>query len=191
MLIFITGGVRSGKSTFAENLLTSSLPTGETPHYIATSIYSDGEMSSRIRKHQLDRELSGYTWITWEKSKDIHEMCNHLPENSFVLLDCMTTWLNNELFSEVFEGSEDWMKVKFQKEKMNHILHGIESLKKHCSKVILVSNEVSYEPIMDKGLVFQYVKIMGKLHQEIVGISNQAYLIQHGVPILMKGLVLK
>jgi adenosylcobinamide kinase / adenosylcobinamide-phosphate guanylyltransferase len=189
MLIFITGGVRSGKSTYAENLLTSNLPKGRTPHYIATSIHSDGEMSSRIRKHQLDREHSGHTWITWEKSMDIHELCEHIPKNSFVLLDCITTWLNNELFGDMFDVDDDWMKERFQKEKMNHILHGIRSLTDHCSKVIVVSNEVSYEPIMEDGPVLQYVKIMGKLHQQIVGLSDHAYLIEHGVPILMKGVV--
>ncbi|WP_108670985.1 bifunctional adenosylcobinamide kinase/adenosylcobinamide-phosphate guanylyltransferase [Peribacillus acanthi] len=191
MLIFISGGVRSGKSTYAENLLTSSLPNGDNPHYIATSINTDGEMASRINKHQQDREHSGYQWITWEKSRDIHELTDHIPGKSYVLLDCMTTWLNNELFGEVFDGSDDWMKKSFQKEKMDHILYGITSLKQHCSKVIVVSNEVSYEPLIDEGPVFQYVKVMGKLHQEIVGLSDQAYLIEQGLPILMKGMVLK
>ncbi len=99
-LIFISGGVRSGKSSFAEKLaLKIACEEGGGLHYIATGVPSDLEMKERIKKHQHDREAAKYRWITVEQSINIGAIADHFNNRDILLLDCVTTLLNNELFS--------------------------------------------------------------------------------------------
>lgn len=64
---------------------------------------------------------------------------------------------------------------------------GIEAIKATVKAFIIVSNEVLYEPIHTNGLVFSYSSLLGNLHQKIVAESGQAYLVEAGIPVLMKG----
>ena len=116
-VIFITGGVRSGKSQFAENIAMErwqSLGIGQL-HYIAAMQPSDSEMEKRISRHQEDRRQSGYHWMTWEQPVSIGKMASNFKCDDIVLLDCLTTWLNNELF--FVEGK--WQDEAFQAALLN------------------------------------------------------------------------
>lgn len=181
-LIFITGGVRSGKSTFAEQLaIQMAMDTGGTLHYIATGVPSDSEMRKRIEKHQRERAESPIKWKTWEQSQHIDVLGAEFHHSDILLLDCLTTLLNNELFSSEDTGDE------FQDNVMNRILTGVEQLRKNASVLILVSNEVLHDCIRDSELVLDYSRLIGKMHQQIVRKADQAYLIESGIPVLMKG----
>ncbi|WLD91662.1 bifunctional adenosylcobinamide kinase/adenosylcobinamide-phosphate guanylyltransferase [Alkalihalobacillus sp. AL-G] len=177
-LIFITGGVRSGKSSFAEKLAIQ-LATGSSRslHYIATGERSDSEMEKRIQKHRQQRKESESQWTTWEQPRNIGTLATHFSDDDILLLDCLTTLLNNELFST---GAD-------QQSSMNAILQGIEALSRCCHTLIIVSNEVLNEPIQDNQLVFTYKKVLGHLHQMIVQRALRAYLVESGVEIEMKG----
>ena len=75
-IIFITGGVRSGKSQFAEKIAMErwqSSGSGQL-HYIAAMQPSDSEMEKRISRHQEDRRQSGCQWKTWEQPISIGEI---------------------------------------------------------------------------------------------------------------------
>ena len=73
-IIFITGGVRSGKSSVcrknSNGIGGRSLGNGQL-HYIAAMQPSDSEMEKRICRHQEDRRQSGYYWQTWEQPVSI------------------------------------------------------------------------------------------------------------------------
>ncbi|MFY4773590.1 bifunctional adenosylcobinamide kinase/adenosylcobinamide-phosphate guanylyltransferase [Metabacillus sp. RGM 3146] len=178
MLIFITGGVRSGKSTFAE-MLAGSTGNGVL-NYVATSLETDLEMKRRIKRHQQMRQVQDRNWITYEQPYDTEKVSCCFSKKDTVLLDCLTILLSNELFRENIERSN--------KEVMKHILHGLSSIKKACGTLIIVSNEVFHEAQDSKGtLVNTYVSLLGKLHQELVKIADEAYLVENGVPIRKKG----
>lgn len=181
-LVFITGGVRSGKSTFAEQFaVAKAMETGGNLHYLATGVASDSEMIKRIEKHKKERAESRLTWKTWEQSTHIEELAKEFHKTDILLLDCLTTLVNNELFT--YEGKWD---ESFLQNVFDRILTGITNLRASCNVLILVSNEVLYDSIRDAELVFHYSRLIGKLHQQIVRIANRSYLVECGVPILMQ-----
>jgi adenosylcobinamide kinase/adenosylcobinamide-phosphate guanylyltransferase len=95
----------------------------------------------------------------------------------------LTTLLNNELFL-----AEDlWRKQDFQEKVSSGILQAIAEIHQRCKAIIVVSNEVLNELIGGNELVFTYGEMLGRLHQSIVEIANQAYLVEAGIPIQMKG----
>lgn len=183
-IVFISGGVRSGKSRFAEQLAAEKAEqTGGLLHYIAAGQASDAEMKERIQRHQKDRLDSGLNWKTWEKPAQLQELSDAFKNTDIILLDCLTTLLNNEFFSV----NEQWMELEFQQKVMQEIFEGIEQISHKCHCLIVVSNEVLNEPQGNNELVLVYKRMLGKLHQQIVAKAKQAYLVEAGIPILMKG----
>ncbi|WP_033827919.1 bifunctional adenosylcobinamide kinase/adenosylcobinamide-phosphate guanylyltransferase [Bacillus andreraoultii] len=183
-IIFVTGGVRSGKSGYAEELAEKwwiTEPKGKL-HYIATMQVTDSELETRISHHQLGRKESGLPWYTWEKPTSIGELANHFSKNDTVLLDCLTTWLNNELLV-----SGAWQNGEFRADLLNKMWCELQSIASHVNKLIIVSNEVLSEPIATNELVLFYCELLGKLHQQIVRYASQAILVEVGIPVYMKG----
>ncbi|MFA1821987.1 bifunctional adenosylcobinamide kinase/adenosylcobinamide-phosphate guanylyltransferase [Virgibacillus oceani] len=181
-LIFVTGGVRSGKSSFAEEYAASEANTkAGNLHYIATSKPADEEMVNRIKRHQRDRERSGTAWKTWEWPVDLHEIVPHFKQSDIVLLDCLTILLSNELFRYKDPG-ESCDKKKIY----DAIIDGIVQLTNVVNTLIIVSNEVLTEPMSDEKVVKSYSHLLGKLHQAMVNRAEKAYLVEAGIPILKK-----
>ncbi len=185
-LIFITGGARSGKSTFAENYAQMlAKQKGGSLHYIASSYRTDEEMEKRIRLHEQQRVASGARWTTWECPLSIGKLAPSFRANDIVLLDCLTILLTNELFQDGYEESV-WRDEKFQRKVVQSIEMGIDAIVHHVCVLIVVSNEVLNEPFQEHSLIHTYGKLLGFLHQQLVQKASQAYLVEAGVPILMK-----
>src|SRR5699024_11808774 len=103
-LIFITGGVRSGKSSLAETLAISRVQNMKRSlHYIATSKQSDKEMIDRIKRHQEQRNSSDVSWKTRVQTVDMHML--EFTYLDIVLLDCFTVFLYNVLLRFVYSWS--------------------------------------------------------------------------------------
>lgn len=182
-LIFVTGGVRSGKSSFAEKKgVEIAKKNGGQLTYFATGVPSDQEMLERIKKHQLDRERGIDDWKTIERSTKIGELADEFSCEDIILLDCITTLLNNELFSSEQEWDESFIEMV-----KDRILNGILKISHRAKTLIVVSNEVFHEPLMGSDLVFTYGKLLGQIHQSLVTNAEQVYLVEAGIPILMKG----
>ncbi|WP_160723304.1 bifunctional adenosylcobinamide kinase/adenosylcobinamide-phosphate guanylyltransferase [Bacillus sp. USDA818B3_A] len=180
-LIFITGGVRSGKSRFAERMAEIiAARSGRNLYYIATGVPFDSEMRERIKKHQQDRENQKVHWNTIEQSISIGNLADQVHDRDILLLDCVTTLLNNELYSSR-DISEQ---VVYDK-----MITGILALKRQAGTLIVVSNEVLNEPIVDNVLVQSYKRLLGSIHQRLVESSDQAYLVEAGIPIAMKKVI--
>ena len=97
-MIFITGGVRSGKSAFAEKYAARF---GQTKNftYIATGVAFDEEMRQRITRHQQDRQHGSIQWQTLEMQVDFPHIVQSYDGNDVVLVECVTTWLSNMLYA--------------------------------------------------------------------------------------------
>jgi len=180
-LIFISGGVRSGKSSFAEKLAKQALSeNGGQLYYLATGVPFDQEIKQRIDKHQHDR-ASG-NWLTIEQSVNIGQAAKLFTGQDIVLLDCVTTLLNNELFLSCGRWDERFLqKVK------ESIVTGIQKISERVKTMIVVSNEVLNEPIAETELNFTYSRLLGHIHQQLVKAADQAYLVEAGISIMMKG----
>lgn len=86
MIIFITGGARSGKSKYAQEMALSLSPS---PVYVATAKYWDGDFEDRIKRHQNERSA---VWTNFETEKEV----SALPlQNRVCVIDCVTLWLTN------------------------------------------------------------------------------------------------
>ena len=184
-IIFITGGVRSGKSTFAEKMAETNWKTKGSGklHYLASMQPSDEEMKQRIHVHQEGRLDSGLQWNTWEKPTSIGDLAQHFSSQDVVLLDCLTTWLNNELFYQ----EDGWQNQAFIHQLFEKMWSNMMEVSQSVKTFIIVSNEVLNEPISNRDLVFTYHYLLGNLHQRIVREAKEAYLVEAGIPIAMKG----
>lgn len=181
-LIFITGGVRSGKSSFAEKIAVKiAAPNQGKLNYIATGVPFDSEMRERIKKHQHDREKGKEHWITIEQSKSLCELEGRFHLKDVVLLDCVTTLLNNELYLANQLWDSDFLASVQEK-----VITGIMTIKEQAGTMIVVSNEVLNEPVLANELVINYKKLLGHIHQRLVMEAEKAYLVEAGTPILMK-----
>lgn len=184
-LCFITGGVRSGKSSFAERkALEYAFQMDGNLHYLACGRVSDVEMGDRIHRHQKHRESSPIAWQTSEYATDITRIGADINQDSIILLDCLTTLLDNELFGPGIPLEKEFLDNVFSK-----IINGINEIRKQSSCLIVVSNELVQEPIFHNEFLHLYGKTLGLLHQTIVGQADEAYLVESGIPLRKKGCI--
>ncbi len=94
------GGARSGKSRYAEALITRSPKPWV---YVATAEARDDEMAERIAAHKARREAG---WQTIEAPHELPEALGAAPQGAAVLVDCLTLWLSN-----VMEAKFDMEKI--------------------------------------------------------------------------------
>ncbi|WP_339175737.1 bifunctional adenosylcobinamide kinase/adenosylcobinamide-phosphate guanylyltransferase [Solibacillus sp. FSL R5-0691] len=172
-MIFITGGVRSGKSAFAEKY-ARELGEEKTFYYVATGVSFDDEMKKRIIRHQQDRENQNIDWTTVEILVKVPEAIGQLSNNAVVLFECVTTWLSNVLYT-----------YELKNENSDYIDNCIGSLQKQLltwrkqgATIIVVSNEILDELPSQYEEVNLYRKLLGELHQWIVQNSDEAYEVQ-------------
>lgn len=100
MIVFVSGGARSGKSSLAEQL-TVDAAGGALCYYIATAEVYDNEMAERVARHRHARgERSQVSeWITLEAPLAIDQALAEVPKGSAALLDCLTLWASQVLFA--------------------------------------------------------------------------------------------
>ncbi|WP_026673205.1 bifunctional adenosylcobinamide kinase/adenosylcobinamide-phosphate guanylyltransferase [Alkalihalobacterium bogoriense] len=182
MLVFITGGVRSGKSQFAERY-ANDLAGNEIVHYIATSHVFDEEMEWRKQLHIAQREKQFRFCLTHEVPYNIGQVFTQFQRGHIVLLDCITTWVANELFID----ATSWQHPFFQTSVYEKVTTTIQQLKQLPIHSLIVSNELLHDiPYEDEG-TFYYKQMLGRIHQAIVEQCDEAIVIENGLPIWKKG----
>ncbi|PMC35965.1 adenosylcobinamide kinase [Bacillus sp. UMB0899] len=175
MIAFVSGGVRSGKSQFAEK--TAKMLAKERKgnlYYLATARKSDEEMVERIRMHQKDR---GKTWNTVEEPYDIEKVLKILEQHDVILLDCLTIWLSNVMFDL------DYRITKLEES----VIRWITLASKKQFSLVIVSNEVNEGNPFSDEFVLTYIYSIQKLHQLIVKEADVAVVVQAGIPTYWKG----
>lgn len=179
-IIFITGGVRSGKSAFAESYAIELYKNSQKRNlvYIASGVAFDQEMAARIKRHQQDREVAEVSWKTIEIVDEIHETEVPFKNNHVVLWDCITTWLSNVFYRT--ENLPETLRLVELKKYLEMLKKQIQHWKEEGVILLLVSNEVLDEPtsIFEVSL---YRHILGNLHQWIVSICDEAYEMDYSI----------
>lgn len=179
-LIFVTGGIRSGKSVFAEKI-TSEM--GGRIAYIATAMAFDEEMDHRITIH---RQRRPDTWTTFEEPHDVAKIIAEQGSRYDVLmLDCVTIMVSNLMYAEEKSTGQE-----FKKESQIAVIEKVRSVaeaaKRAAAHVVIVSNEVGMTLVSDNFLGRQYQELVGKANQIIAELSDDAYLVVAGYPINLK-----
>lgn len=177
-LMFISGGVRSGKSAYAETLVRGA--QGERNVYIASGVARDQEMAERIARHRQDRAQDG--WWTIEQPQQLSETLPLIRQNDAVLWDCVTTWLANELYEGFEQGSLCADTPGCMERKWQELKNTIESIRAKAVCFAIVSNELLDEPLVD--LVYQ--EWLGKIHQWLASRADEAIEMENGLAIRRK-----
>jgi adenosylcobinamide kinase/adenosylcobinamide-phosphate guanylyltransferase len=182
-LILITGGARSGKSTFAEDYAKK---LGKNILYIATAIPFDEEMKLRVKKH---REQRPSHWETVEAYKDLDCVLKYKVEGKDgALLDCITVMVTNIMMDEL----HDWDNIKA--DNMEHVEMRIrEEIEKLLLLVksadvtfIVVTNEVGMGIVPEYPSTRLYRDIAGRANQMIAKAADEVYLCVSGIPVRVK-----
>ncbi|MEJ6654719.1 MAG: bifunctional adenosylcobinamide kinase/adenosylcobinamide-phosphate guanylyltransferase [Pseudomonas sp.] len=170
MIDLILGGARSGKSSLAERMASSS---GLAVTYIATSQPLDEEMRQRIAHHRQRRPAH------WELVEEPLALAQVLREQAepgrCLLVDCLTLWLTNLLLHE------DVGRLEQERQALLEVLDELPG------RVILVSNETGMGVVPLGELSRRYVDEAGWLHQALASRSDRVQFCVAGLPMLLKG----
>lgn len=177
----ILGGARSGKSAYAEGLAAAS---GHEVVYVATARAGDGEMALRIAHHRKQRPA---IWTTVEEPLALGDMLSQWSTpGRLLLVDCLTLWLSNLLFSEAQDFPEVGRIVppacfQQQRERFLQALEGV------AGDVVLVSNEVGMGVVPFGAVTRWFADEAGRLNQAVAARCERAVLVAAGLPLVLKG----
>lgn len=178
MIVLVTGGARSGKSSFAESLYRDK----EDVVYIATAKAYDDEMKERVQLHQRSRPQ---VWRTYEGNYKLIEV---LGDEGNYLLDCITVLTSNIMF----DISQDMEEISYESQRLieERVLEEIESLIEEANKknynLTIVTNEIGSSIVPEHHISRVFRDIQGRVNQRIGALSNEVYLVCCGIPVKIK-----
>lgn len=175
-IVFVIGGARSGKSSFA--LREAGRQKGSKA-YIATAEELDDEMRGRIARHKADR---GPEWDVYEEPLDIAGALEKAGAgHGVIVIDCLTLWLSNVMLRA--EGKEQGDTGVFVRalEKIKGL-----SVVQHQS-LYIVSNEVGMGIVPENELARKFRDLAGMLNQKVADLADEVYLVTAGIPVKIKG----
>jgi adenosylcobinamide kinase / adenosylcobinamide-phosphate guanylyltransferase len=166
-LTVIVGGARSGKSAFAEALVTAS---GRPRRYVATAEAWDDEMRQRIAEHRRQR---GNDWITVEAPLDLPAALATARSDEVVLIDCATLWLTNHMSADHDIPAET-----------ERLLRAIAACP---APVLVVSNETGWGIVPENALARRFRDEQGRLNQRLAREAGLVVTVIAGLPMVLKG----
>jgi adenosylcobinamide kinase/adenosylcobinamide-phosphate guanylyltransferase len=169
MVYLITGGERSGKSGYAQEL---ALQLTNTPMYVATARKWDEDFQNRIDRHQQDRDER---WTNIEKEK-------HLSEIDFsgkvALIDCVTLWLTN-----FFVDTKNNVELSLEEAKAEFL----KIAKMQDATLIIVTNEIGMGLHADTHVGRKFTELQGWMNQFLAKNADTVVLMVSGIPVKIKG----
>lgn len=175
-IILVTGGARSGKSSWAQQAAEKST-AGSKRIFIATAVPLDSEMCDRIKKHREDRDA---TWTTVESPYELDKAILSLDNESVVCIDCITVWLGN-MWHQV-NGNED--AIKTCGETLCNVLHTWNTTM--SGEMFIVTNEVGWGIVPESPGVRVFRDMAGFLNKSLASIADELILTVCGVPLKIK-----
>lgn len=163
----ITGGERSGKSSYAERLALEADPN---PIYLATARIWDDEFRQRVQLHQARRGAE------WENIEEEKYPSRHSLEGRVVLLDCVTLWATNYFFDN---GGE-------VEPALSLLIEEFDRLAETDSHLIIVSNEIGLGGTSPDAVQRRFTSLQGWFNQHIAKRANKVTLMVSGIPLQVK-----
>lgn len=183
MIVLVTGGVRSGKSIFAQEYINK---IGNEITYIATAIPFDEGMKYRIKKHRDSRPKEWKTIEMYKSFEKLESNTDFLSSDS-ILFECMTLMVSNLLLEENIENA-DYEKIDIIERKIFFEVEKIiEIIKKYNKNLIVVTNEVGMGIVPSYKLGNIFRDIAGRINQYLAKESDEVYITISGIPLKLKG----
>ena len=179
-ITLITGGSRSGKSSFGEKLLKDI----DEVLYIATSIITDDEMKERVEIHKSRRNEK---WQTFEGYKDLHNVIEEW-ECKYILLECATTMITNLMFDK-YTDFDNISREEIQILEDNiteQFTRIISASRKFDKELIIITNEVGFGLVSEYRLGRIFTDISGRINQLLGRLCDEAYLVVSGFSLKLK-----
>lgn len=169
-VVLVLGGVRSGKSTYAQRLAEH---WWARPLYLATAEALDAEMVARVTLHKQKR---GERWSCVEETLEVAGIIRkNTPSHDGILIDCITLWLSNVLLKEGESA------IQARKESL------LDALRTTAGDVILVSNEVGMGVVPDSELGRRFRDLQGWMNQDLAAVADTVVFVIAGLPLVLKG----
>ncbi|RHJ78229.1 bifunctional adenosylcobinamide kinase/adenosylcobinamide-phosphate guanylyltransferase [Parabacteroides sp. AM08-6] len=166
-VVLVTGGQRSGKSRYAQELALSLTPN---PVYLATSRVWDEEFRQRVLRHQADR---GPEWTNIEEEK---YLSHHDLTGQVVVIDCVTLWGTNFFFDN--ESNVDFSLTELKNE--------FNKLTEQEAYLIFVTNEIGLGGVSSDSIQRKFTDLQGWLNQYIAQKANDVIFMVSGIPMKIK-----
>lgn len=180
---FVTGGARSGKSSYAEKLVAGK----GSVLYIATGVAFDEEMESRIERHKADRPKD---WITWERFCDLSHIESEFQPDDFgaIILECIGNLFMGVLFVEVPDENvftdEDFERIEqIGKEDIAALC---AYANKYGKRLVFVSNEIGMGIVPKTRYVRNFRDSLGRINQYVATLADKVVLMVSGIPLEVK-----
>jgi len=166
------GGVRSGKSRYAQQLAARANRVA----FIATAERRDDEeMRRKIERHRAERPDH---WLTIEEPLDLASAIESGGQScDLLLIDCLTLYAAKVL--EAHGDDEDGIASR-----VDALCAALKSAR--CS-LIFVSNEVGSGVVPAFEMGRRYRDLLGEINQRIAAIADHVYLMVAGLPLVLKG----
>ncbi len=197
-IVLITGGQRSGKSTYAEKLALD-MAKGKAV-YMATAKIWDEEFAQRVQMHQ---ERRGAQWINIEEPKFLSR---HDVSGKVVLVDCVTLWSTNFFFDEYEQmtngeqtscdgtggdnstmGKEEAQRQALMVQRvLDKIKREFDEFTKQDATYVFVTNEIGLSGVSDNKVQRQFTDLLGWLNQYIAGKADEVVFMVSGIPVKIK-----
>lgn len=166
-IVFVTGGIRSGKSAYAEKL---ALELSPNPVYMATARIWDDDFRERVRRHQ---ERRGPEWTNIEEEKALGR---HRLEGRVVLVDCVTLWCTNFFF-----------------DLGGHVEQALEEIRREFAAFtaqdatfIFVSSEIGMGGTSDNEVQRKFTDLLGSVNQHVAAQADEVVWMVSGIPVRIK-----
>jgi adenosylcobinamide kinase/adenosylcobinamide-phosphate guanylyltransferase len=166
-IILITGGRRSGKSRYAQEI---ALSLSAHPVYLATSRVWDDEHLKRIERHKAERTQE---WVNLEEDK---KLGRHRIEGKTVLIDCLTLWATNYFFDLQSDTDKALAELKAE----------FDIFTEQEAQFIFVTNEIGMGEIPQNEIQRKFSDLQGWINQYVAAKANEVYLMVSGVPVRIK-----
>lgn len=170
MLILVSGGSASGKSEFAESLVTTS--GLENRIYLATMQVWDQESVRRVERHRQMRCGKGFETV--ECPTGLADMV--LPSGCAVLLEDLSNLCANEYFSP--DGKDG---------ALDRVLSGIRRAADRAALLVVVTNELFSDGMDYDPVTLDYLSVLGELNRRTAALAEQVYEVVCGIPVAWKG----
>jgi len=167
-IILITGGSRSGKSSYAEQL---ALELSDRPVYLATARIWDAEFRERVRRHQ---ERRGPQWTNIEEEK---QLSRHALAGRVVLVDCLTLWCTNFFFDLQSDVDRALAEAKAE----------LDRFTAQDATFILVTNEIGMGGTSENEVQRKFTDLQGWMNQYAASLADEVVLMVSGIPVKIKG----
>lgn len=190
-IILITGGERSGKSRFAEQL---ALRLSDHPVYLATARIWDEEFSVRVERH---RKRRGPQWTNIEEEK---QLSRHRLEGRTVVVDCLTLWATNFFFDyrpdpenrqNRLQGTT--MERQQAEEGLRQVEYALQNVKREFLRFtdqdatfIFVTNEIGMGGVSANDVQRRFTDLLGWTNQFVASQADEVYLMVSGIPVKIK-----